>query len=206
MEAKNLLKFISIGLFLFANSALAEVNWKVSPARTNIKFKVKHFVLMEVEGKFKNAQGLVTTSGEQDFSNAHVQASIPVSTVNTGNIDRDTHLKQDVFFNANQYPEMTFKSSRVIKKSGNEYSMVGSLTIRGVTRPVIFDVVSEGVNKSNDGKLRSKFVATATVNRYDYGLKWNELTEAGAMVVGEKVDIIMDVTLEKANTSLASVN
>ena len=204
MNTKKLLKAISVCLIFYSSNAAAEINWKVFSSRTNIKFKVKHFVLMEVEGQFKNPQGMVNTASENDFTNAHVEARIPVNTVTTGNVDRDTHLKKEVFFYADKFPEMVFKSKKVVKKSNGEYSMLGDLSIRGVTLPIIFNVVNSGSKQSSDGKLRSKFVAKGSVNRYDYGLKWNEVTEAGGMVVGDKVDIEMDVTLEKAGTVVAS--
>lgn len=203
---KKLKVFITVCLLLIGSSANAEVNWKVSSSRTNVKFKVKHFVLMEVEGRFKNPQGLVVTASESDFSNAHIEAHIPVKTISTGNIDRDTHLKQAVFFDADKFPEMMFKSKKVTQRATGEFLMSGNLTIRGVTKPVIFNVTYDGTKKAKDGNARSKFIAKGILNRYDYGLKWNELTEAGAMVVGENVEIEMDVTLEKANTSLATIS
>ena len=197
---------LALIIFSVSNLVSAEVNWRVSPSRTNISFKVNHFVLMEVQGKFKDAEGQVTTKNEEDFSNAQLEASIPVNTIDTGNEDRDSHLKKDVFFNADKYPKMTFRSRSVIKKTDTEYEMLGSLTIRGTTLPVTFKVENLGVSTSKKGVTRSKFIAKGTVDRYKFGLKWNELTEAGAMVVGENVEIEMDVTLEKMDTALASAS
>ncbi|MBP9838174.1 MAG: YceI family protein [Proteobacteria bacterium] len=204
-------KFKILGLALLStivvsNFALADVNWKVSPSRTTVKFKVKHFVLMEVEGRFKNPEGLVTTANEEDFSHAYVEARVPVGTISTGNTDRDTHLRQEVFFNSEKFPEMVFKSKNIVAKGSDEFAMEGNLTIRGVTKPVSFIVTFTGLKQSGDGKVRSKFVAKGAVNRYDFGLKWNELTEAGGMVVGDTVDIEMDVTLEKENAAFASAS
>jgi polyisoprenoid-binding protein YceI len=181
----------------------SKVYWKIVPARTNISFTVKHFVLMKVEGKFKNAEGTVVTVSDGNFSNAEVEAQIPVHTIYTGNLDRDEHLKQDDFFNADQFPVMLFKSRKVLKKSEGVYEMHGDLTIREVNKPIVLTVTHSGERVSNDGTVRSKFIAKGVINRYDYGLTWNELTEAGSMVVGKHVNIILDVTLEKSEMTLA---
>lgn len=204
---KNLL-FVSLFIFsLCFNTSVfaADVNWTISPSRTNIKFKVKHFVLMEVEGRFKNAEGIVTTSDEENFSNAHVEAKIPVQTISTGNTDRDAHLVTGDFFDAQKYPEMSFKSKKVISTYDDDYKMIGDLSIHGITKEVEFKVKHSAKKVGADGIVRSKFSATSTINRYDFGLKWNELTETGSMVVGDKVAIEMDVTLELKNANLASI-
>lgn len=198
---KNL---ICASLLMISSNVYSDINWKVSPSRTNVKFKVKHFVLMEVQGHFKNAEGLVFTPTDKDFSNAKVEARIPIASISTGNEDRDLHLKQAVFFNADKFPEMVFKSTKVINKGSNLYEMHGDLKIRGVVRPVILEVVHSGESKSSDGHLRSKFIATGSINRYQFGLNWNELTEAGGVLVGEEVQIELDVTLEKVETELAN--
>lgn len=193
-----------LSLISMADLVQAEVAWKVSPARTKVSFKVNHFVLMEVEGKFRNPEGQLTAKNDTDFSGASLEARIPVMTIDTGNEDRDSHLKQAVFFDAVKYPEMKFSSKSIVKKSDTDYLMEGSLTIKDITLPVSFKVESMGETVSKNGVVRSKFIAKGTVDRYKYGLKWNELTEAGAMVVGENVDIEMDVTLEKVQTAMAS--
>jgi polyisoprenoid-binding protein YceI len=201
---KNLGLLGILSLVSMVDLVQAEVAWKVSPARTKVSFKVNHFVLMEVEGKFRDPEGQLTAKNDTDFSGASLEARIPVTTIDTGNEDRDSHLKQAVFFDAAKYPEMKFKSKSIIKKSDTDYVMEGSLTIKDITLPVSFKVESMGETVSKNGVVRSKFIAKGTVDRYKYGLKWNELTEAGAMVVGENVDIEMDVTLEKMPSTLAS--
>lgn len=177
--------------------AWAQVTWKLAPGRTNIQFKVKHFVLMNVEGRFKNYQGTVVTSDLKDFSDAEVHASIPVRSVYTGNSDRDSHLLQKVFFYEEKYPEIHFRSKQVRKLGEDKYLMQGALTIRGVSRPIELEVTRTGFKAYDDGTVRSNFRAIGKLNRYDFGLKWNDLTETGGMVVDEMVQIVLDVGLVK---------
>jgi polyisoprenoid-binding protein YceI len=195
--------FLATPALVKLSNKSSKVYWRILPSRTNVSFTVKHFVLMEVEGKFKNAEGTVVTGGDSDFSNAHVEAQIPVHTIYTGNQDRDAHLKQDDFFNADAFPVMLFKSRKVFEKSEGVYEMHGDLTIREVSKPIVLTVTHSGEKVSKNGTVRSKFIAKGVINRYDYGLTWNELTEAGSMVVGKHVNITLDVTLEKSEMALA---
>ncbi|MCB0324650.1 MAG: YceI family protein [Bdellovibrionales bacterium] len=202
--ARNLLCSVCLlgSLLSFAKPSSAEVLWKIAPGRTSIQFKVKHLLLMEVEGRFEDYDGTVITPDETDFSNAKVEATIPVKSIYTGNDDRDSHLLQDAFFHVVKFPDMTFHSTRVVRKPDGQFEMEGNLTIRGVSRPITLAVVHEGTKRSAAGKLRSSFKATGSLNRYDYGLRWNDVTEAGRMLVGDTVQIEMDVTLvENGETS-----
>lgn len=197
---------LSLMLLFFGSiqTAAAQVTWELAPGRTNIQFKVKHFVLMNVEGRFKSSRGTVVTSDLNDFSGAQVEASIPVSSIYTGNSDRDSHLLQKVFFYADQFPEINFRSVSVKKKkTGDLYTMKGMLTIRGVSRPIELEVTRTGFKKLKSGKVRSSFRAVGSLNRYDFGLRWNDTTEVGGMVVDEVVQIVMDVGLIKGLPKLA---
>ncbi len=187
------------GLTLLASSAKAEEVWTLVPGRTSIGFTVKHFVLMSVKGRFKDYKGQVVTPSTGDFSKASVDVSIPVSSVFTGNSDRDEHLKTPDFFNVSTYPDMRFHSTQITPKGGNQFEMKGLLTIRGISKPVTLDVEQVATKTLSNGSIRSDFVATGAVNRYDYGLRWNKLTEAGSMVVDETVKITLEVSLMKSN-------
>lgn len=193
---------------LLSSVQAEEVVWKLSPGRSNIQFKVSHFVLMEVEGKFRASEATVVTPSINDFSNAKVQATIPVKSIYTGNEDRDEHLLQDVFFNQLKFPDMQFRSTKVVKKGDGKYQMHGELSIRGVTRPIVLDVDHVAHKVKEGKKARSKFKAVGKLNRYDYGLKWNDLTEAGQMVVGEEVDIELDIALiqDAVQSTVASLD
>jgi polyisoprenoid-binding protein YceI len=206
MKKKVLILVFFIALFLAVPSLVSlrktdsSVSWSIVPERTRASFKVKHFILMEVEGRFSDTEGSVVTTGVSDFSKAIVEAKIPVKTVYTKNQDRDDHLRKDDFFNAEKYPYMIFKSTSVKKLSSGSYEMNGELTIRDVTKPVKLVVEHKGVKNLKNGVTRSSFLAKGTLNRYDYGLTWNELTEAGSMVVGKNVTIELDVTLEQTES------
>ena len=189
--------FVLLLALSVSEAALAQVVWKIAPGRTSIQFKVKHLMLMEVKGKFRSYDGTVVTPSEGDFSNAQVEATIPVSSIHTGNSDRDEHLLQEVFFHAVKFPEMDFRSTKVLRLSDGSFQMQGELTIRGITRPITLAVEHIGQRKTKSGKLRSRFKAKGALNRYEYGLRWNDLTEAGEMLVSKEVEIVMDVALVK---------
>lgn len=175
--------------------ASAQTTWSVDPVHSNVRFTVSHLVISDVEGSFKKFNGSITTA-KPDFVDAAVAFNVDVNSVYTDNDGRDKHLKADDFFNAEQYPAMTFKSTSFKKISGNKYEMKGNLTIRNVTKPVKFDVTYGGTTKDGYGNIKSGFKAKTTINRFDYGLKWNSLTEAGGATVGKDVDI--DLKLEFA--------
>jgi len=180
---------------LSTNAALAAVTWEIAPGRTSIEFKVKHFLMLNVKGKFKKFSGKVITKSGMDFEDAQVEATIPVSSVFTGNQDRDAHLLENDFFNAAKFPEMKFKSTNVVKTAKDKWKMRGTLTIRNVAQPVELEVKHIGDKKLANGKICCNFRATGSLNRYNFGLKWNEITETGGLAVSETVQIAMNVAL-----------
>lgn len=177
------------------DSAFAEVKWKVVPGRSSVEFKVKHFILSNIKGKFKKYEGEVVTKNLKDLTGAKVKASIPISSIYTGNKDRDNHLKTSDFFDISKHPEMKFESTSVTKVSANTYIMKGKISMRGVERPIEFKVKHLKKKFMDGGKVCCDFIATASLNRYNFGLKWNELTEAGGMVVDELVNIKLTISL-----------
>ncbi|MEO1049016.1 MAG: YceI family protein [Bacteroidota bacterium] len=177
-----------------ADSSVAG-DWAVDVAHSTVKFTVSHLVISEVEGNFKVYSGSVNANGN-DFSNAKVDFSVDVNSIDTDNEMRDKHLKSDDFFNAAKFPTMKFKSTSFKKGKGNKYTLAGDLTIRDVTKSVKFDVTYGGTAKDGYGNTKAGFKASTTINRFDYGLKWNALTEAGGATVGKEVDI--DLKLELA--------
>lgn len=198
------LSALLFGLSLAPASANAETTWKVAAGRSTIGFSVKHLVLMNVQGRFREYDGVVVTPDESDFAHAQVDVKIPVESIYTGNSDRDEHLKKSEFFNADKYPHIQFKSTNVVAKGGDEFEMRGMLTIRGVSRPVTLKVEETEAKTLPNGTKRLAFVASTSVNRYDFGLRWNELTEAGGMVVDENVKISLEVSLVEAPSVHAS--
>lgn len=183
---KNVIFLLAI-LFVYP-AVNAQTKWEVDPAHSTVKFSVPHLVISDVEGSFQKYAGSVTSTNP-DFSGASVEFTVDVSSIDTDNDNRDKHLKGPDFFDAEKYPQMTFKSSSFKKKQGNKYELAGNLTIHGVTKPVTFDVTYGGTAKDGYGNTKAGFKATTVINRFDYGLKWNNLTEAGGAVVGKEVTI-----------------
>lgn len=187
--------FLATAITLFSTALFAQTTWNVDNSHSNVKFTVTHLVISEVEGYFKNFKGSITSSNA-DFNDASVDFTVDINSINTDNENRDKHLKSDDFFNAEQYPNMTFKSTSFKKVSGNKYKLTGNLTIRNITKTVTFDVIYGGTVKDPWGNTKAGFKATTVINRFDYNLKWNTVTEAGGAVVGK--DVTIDLKLEFA--------
>jgi polyisoprenoid-binding protein YceI len=188
-------------LTLMASLFLLNVNaqtatWKTDPTHSNVKFTVTHLVVSEMDGHFKNFEGTLT-SAKPDFSDAQIEFTVDVASVNTENADRDAHLKSDEFFNADKYPKMTFKSTSVKKTGENKYDLEGDLTIRDVTKRVKFEVTGGKTILDPWGNTKAGFRATTTINRQDYGLKWSKATETGGLVVGDEVVIMLNISMLK---------
>lgn len=174
---------------------LTKTKWGIDPTHSEVQFKVKHLVISTVTGSFKKFQGAVETESD-DFDNATVNFSIDASSIDTNQADRDGHLKSEDFFAVAQYPELTF-SGTLYKKKGNDYKLAGDLTIRGNARPVELDVEFGGIVKDPWGNVKAGFEMTGKINRKEYGLTWNALTEAGGVVVGEDVKLHINVEVVK---------
>jgi polyisoprenoid-binding protein YceI len=169
------------------------VIWKIDPAHSSAEFKVKHMMISNVKGSFNGVNGTLF----EDTSNpalSHIDATIDVSTISTGDAQRDAHLKSADFFHHEKHPTMTFHSTRAEKKRGGEYAVSGDLTLHGVAKPVVFTV--EGPSEPNKdpwGNTRIGLSATTKINRKDFGLTWNSALEAGGILVGEEVQITLEV-------------
>lgn len=188
---KRSLATVGIALTL-AVSAYSESTWTVDNIHSTVKFAVTHLVISEVEGNFKVYSGSLQ-SAKNDFADVAVQFAIDVNSINTENGMRDKHLKSDDFFNAEKYPRMTFKSTAWKQVDAKNYLLEGDLTIRDITRHVTFNVVYGGTMKDGSGSTKAGFKATAVINRFDYNLRWNALTEAGGATVGKDVDITLNL-------------
>lgn len=173
---------------------MATTKWAIDTTHSEVQFKVKHLVISTVTGSFKKFSGEVASESE-DFDNAAVTLNIEVDSIDTNQADRDGHLKSDDFFSAAQHPTISFNGKLV--KSGSDYKLNGDLTIRGVKKTVSLDVDFGGVVKDPWGNTKAGFELNGKVNRKDFGLTWNALTEAGGMVVGEDVKLQMNVELAK---------
>jgi polyisoprenoid-binding protein YceI len=171
--------------------------WNIDPAHSGAEFKVKHMMISNVKGKFSGLSGVLKLD-ETNYTRSTVEASIPVSTVNTGDEKRDGHLVSADFFDAEKFPAMTFKSTRIESVGGGDYEVTGDLTIHGVTKPVVLKLedVSEP-SKDPWGNHRIGLSGTTRINRKDFELGWNAALETGGVLVGEEVTITLDVEFIK---------
>jgi polyisoprenoid-binding protein YceI len=179
-------------------AAPATTTWNIDPAHAQAQFKVKHMMISNVKGEFHSIKGTLNYDSE-NIANSHVEATIDATTVDTREPQRDAHLKSSDFFDVEKFPTLSFKSTKVTKKGGEELVVAGDLTIHGVTRNVVFEV--EGPTapvKDPWGNTRVGLSATTKINRKDFGLTWNTLLEAGGIAVGEEVSITLDVEFIKA--------
>jgi polyisoprenoid-binding protein YceI len=171
--------------------------WSLDPAHSVAEFKVKHMMISNVKGQFAKVTGTLTLD-ESSLPNSHIEASIEASSIVTSDVQRDTHLKSADFFDAEKFPALSFKSTRITPVRDGELALEGDLTIRGVTRKVVFTV--EGPTppvKDPWGNTRIAVSATTKINRKDFGLTWNAALETGGILVGEEVTITLDVQFIK---------
>ncbi len=189
---------ILAALLLVAAGATAQTSkWTVDASHTSIKFSVSHLMVSEVEGQFKKFDGTIEAP-TADFNNSKINFTVDVNSINTDNEARDKHLKSDDFFNAEKYPQMTFKDLSFKKGKGNNYTLEGNLTIRDVTKKVKFDVVYGGTVQDPWGNTKAGFKASTKISRKEFGLKWNNMMGAGGAVVGDEVTILLKLEFGKA--------
>jgi polyisoprenoid-binding protein YceI len=174
-------------------------SWSVDPMHSGVKFSVTHMTVSEVDGSFKVFTGSIV-SPTADFTNATINFTADVNSVNTDNDMRDKHLKGEEFFNVEKYPSMKFVSTSFKKIKGNIYALEGDLTIRDVTKKTKFAVFYGGAVKDPYGNTKAGFKATGKISRAAYGLKWNKMTEAGGAMVGDEVNIVLNLEFAQAKS------
>lgn len=190
------MKKLAIILIISANSfaSLSQTTWIIDPAHSSVQFEVPHLTVSSVTGLFTAYTGTLTAEKKNTFEDAQIQAFIDVASITTNNLERDKHLKEEDFFNAKKFPEIKFSSTSFEKTKGNNYLIKGDLTIRDVTKPITLEAVYGGIIAINN-KEKAGFEAKGTINRFDYGLKWDDALDNGGLIVGEKVDIILKMEL-----------
>lgn len=169
--------------------------WVLDPMHSEVQFKVKHLVISTVTGSFKSFEGNLETETE-DFTGAKIQFSLNVKSLDTNQEQRDNHLKSADFFNAEQYPIVSFTSTLFIK-DGDAYTLAGNLTIKDVTKPVSLAVEHGGIAGDLYGNTKAGFEITGKINRKEFGLTWDGVTEAGSIIVGEDVKLLINVQFVK---------
>ena len=173
-----------------------KTKWNLDPTHSEIGFKVRHMMITNVSGSFEKFTVNAETD-ENDFSTAVVKFVAQLDTITTGSPDRDNHLKSPDFFEVEKYPELQFVSDEMRKKDDSSYELLGDLTIRGVTRPIKFDVEFGGVGKDPWGNEKAGFTVVGKINRTDFNLNWNAALETGGVLVSEEVRLFADIQLVK---------
>jgi polyisoprenoid-binding protein YceI len=170
--------------------------WSIDPMHSEVQFKVKHLVISTVSGFFKSFEGSVETENE-DFDGASIEFSIDIDSIDTNQSQRDEHLKSPEFFDAAIYPHITFKSTSFTKTGDDEYELKGDLTIKGETKPITLDAEFGGSAADFYGNTKAGFEITGKINRKEFGLTWDGVTEAGSIVVGEDIKLTINAQLAK---------
>lgn len=164
--------------------------WNIDPTHSTVAFTIRHLAISKVKGTFDRFEGVITTA--EDLTQSSAKAHAEVASINTNQSQRDEHLRTGDFFAADEHPKIEFTSTAV-RADGDDFKVDGELTLRGVTKPVTFDVEPGGLVKDGYGQTKIGFEATAKVNRKDFGLTWNAPLEAGGLTLGDDVKIELDV-------------
>ena len=175
---------------------MATTKWAIDPTHSEIGFKVKHMMFTNVSGQFDNYEGSITTVNDT-FENANIEFSGDINSVNTGNADRDTHLKSADFFDGENHPKLTFKSTSFKKIDDNNYELTGDLNIRGISKSVKFPVEFSGMMTDPWGNTKVGLNISGKINRKDWGLNWNAALETGGVLVSEEVRLDIELQFAK---------
>ena len=179
--------------------------WQLDAAHSAVEFAVKHMMFTTVRGRFKDVKGTIEVD-EKNPDRSTVNVEIAAASIDTGSADRDVHLRSADFLDVDNHPTLTFRSKRVegaMKKEGDQFKVIGDLTIRGTTMEVALDAVYEGTGKDPWGGTRGGARATTTIDRRDWGLKWNQALETGGILVANELRIEIEVQVVKAVAATA---
>ena len=182
---------------------MTRTKWLIDHTHSALDFKIKHLMITNVSGSFKNFNAEVETNGT-DFSTAAIQLKAEISSIDTNNAQRDGHLRTSDFFEAEKYPEMIFESTKVEKVDEEDYHVLGNLTMKGITKPVKLNVKFGGVIKDPWGGERAGFLITGNINRTDWGINFNTVLETGNLMLAEDVKINSEIELVKQAALVAA--
>lgn len=166
--------------------------WVLDTTHSEIQFKVKHLMISTVTGQFNQFSGTVETNGD-DFTNGKVHFTADVSSISTNNEQRDAHLKNSDFFDAENHPQLIFESSKVEKVGDDEYKLYGTFTVKGVSNPVVLNAEFGGTTKDPWGNTRVGFAVTGKINRQDFGMSFGAVTETGGLLLSDDVKLFANV-------------
>jgi polyisoprenoid-binding protein YceI len=175
--------------------AAAKTNWIIDPTHSEVHFKVKHLVISTVTGTFKSFTGSMESESD-DFQNASIEFTLDVDSIDTNQEQRDGHLKSADFFDAAQFPKISFKSAS-FKKVGDDYELAGDLTLKNVSKPIKLNVEFGGRATDFYGNDKAGFEVSGKISRKEYGLTWDGITEAGAIVVADEIKLQINVQFVK---------
>lgn len=187
-------KLISIGLIFalfIVSSAFAADEYEIDAVHSSIGFSVRHLLISNVTGNFNDFSGKIMFD-EKDMTNSSVDLTIKAASINTNNVDRDNHLRASDFFDAEKFPEITFKSGKVEKAEDN-YVLVGTLTMHGVSKEISIPFEFIGKAKGPMGKQRLGFEGNTKLNRKDFGITWNKTLDEGGLAVGNEIKIQLNI-------------
>ena len=171
-------------------TSLPAGRWTIDRAHSSVGFTVRHMMVSKVRGRFADFDAEIVTA--ENPLESSLRATVQMASIDTGDADRDQHLRTNDFFDIETYPQMTFVTTG-ITESGGEHQLHGDLTIRGVTRPVTFDLEFGGAGKDPWGNTKAGFTVTGTINRKDFGIQWNAPLETGGVLIADKVAIELDI-------------
>lgn len=172
-------------------------NWIIDSTHSEVQFKVKHLMISTVTGNFGTYEGCVETANEEDFAGAKVSFSADIDSISTGQEQRDGHLKSGDFFDAENFPKLTFASTSMEKIDDENYTIIGDLTIKGTTKEVILKAEFGGIMGDFYGNTKAGFDISGKINRQDFGLTWGAVTEAGGVVVSDEVRLAFNIQVSK---------
>ena len=201
---KNVLRpaFAALAMLVVASAAFAApAKYAIDKTHTEVGFDVRHF-FTKVHGRFNDFQATILFD-EKDPSKISVDASAVTASISTDNEKRDGHLRSADFFDAEKYPALTFKSTKVTANGKNKYKIAGDLTMRGVTKPVVFDAEFLGAGATGMG-TKAGFAATAVVNRKDFGINWNKALDNGGMVLSDDVTLVINLEANQVKEEAAA--
>ena len=176
---------------------MALSTWNIDASHSSVGFSVRHLVIAKVHGKFTKLSGAVKLD-EQNLAASEVSVTLEAASIDTSDAKRDEHLRSADFFDVAAHPELTFASKRIEKTGSDAFKVTGDLSIHGVTKEIAVDVEYSGKGKDPWGNERVAFTGKTSINRTDFGLKWNQALEAGGVLVGEKIEISFDIQAVKA--------
>ncbi|WP_078380447.1 YceI family protein [Sutcliffiella halmapala] len=175
---------------------MAKTNWNVDKAHSTVDFSVKHMMFATVKGGFQDFDATIVAD-PTDLTTADIEFTVDVASIDTRSSDRDAHLRSADFFDVDNHPKMTFKSTKISKTDDNEYDVAGDLTVRGTTKSETFSVTFEGTGLDPWGNEKAGFGVAGKIKRSDYGLTWNAPLEAGGVLVGDQIKIELQLQAAK---------